>query len=46
VADEYDIITTDAARDKCGKRLQSCKLRFGANNPISFGGFPAAALVR
>ncbi len=46
VADEYDIITTDAAKDKCGKRLQSCKLRFGANNPLPFGGFPAAGLVR
>lgn len=46
VADEYDIITTDAARDKCGKRLQSCKLRFGANNPLPYGGFPAAGLIR
>lgn len=46
VADEFDIITTDAARDKCGKRLQSCKLRFGENSELPFGGFPAAALTR
>ena len=46
VADEFDIITTDAARDKCGKRLQSCKLRFGEHGQLSFGGFPAAALTR
>ncbi len=26
--------------DRCGKRLSSCKLRFGATNPLSFGGFP------
>lgn len=46
VADEYDIITTDAAKDKCGYRLQSCKLRFGENGELPFGGFPAAGLVR
>lgn len=27
-------------RDKCGKRVTSCKTRFGANNPLPFGGFP------
>lgn len=46
VADEYDIITTDAAKDKCGKRLQSCILRFGQNDELPFGGFPAAGLTR
>lgn len=46
VADEYDIITTDASRDKCGKRLQSCKLRFGQTGELPFGGFPAAGLTR
>jgi len=46
VADERDIITTDAAKDKCGKRLQSCKLRFGQTAPLPFGGFPAAGLIR
>lgn len=46
VADEYDIITTDAAKDKCGKRVNSCKLRFGQTEPLSYGGFPAASLTR
>jgi lambda family phage minor tail protein L len=31
--------------DVCGKRLASCKLRFG-NNDLPFGGFPGANLVR
>jgi lambda family phage minor tail protein L len=38
-------------QDKCPKRINSCKLRFGQDLtgqsvPISFGGFPAAGLVR
>lgn len=33
-------------QDVCGKRLSSCKLRFGATNPLPFGGFPAAGLTR
>jgi len=27
-------------RDVCGKRLDSCKLRFGENSELPFGGFP------
>ena len=46
VADEFDIITTDASKDRCGKRMQSCFLRFGEDNEIPFGGFPAAGLTR
>lgn len=46
VATEYDIITTDAALDKCGKRVNSCKLRFGPDAPLPYGGFPAASLTR
>jgi lambda family phage minor tail protein L len=45
VADEYDIITTDAEQDQCGKRVQSCKLRFGENEPLPHGGFPASGLL-
>lgn len=45
VADEYDVITSDAEKDKCGKRVQSCKLRFGDNNPLPHGGFPASGLL-
>lgn len=46
VADEYDIITTDAARDRCGGRLKSCKLRWGEHSELPYGGFPAAGLIR
>ena len=46
VATQYDVITTDAAQDQCGKRLQSCQLRFGEDDPLPFGGFPASGLVR
>ena len=33
-------------RDRCGKRLQSCKLRFGLKGALPFGGFPGANLTR
>lgn len=49
VADEYDIITTDASKDRCGKRLQSCLMRFVQYDPnpeLPFGGFAAAGLTR
>lgn len=29
--------------DVCTKTLAACKARFGANNPLPFGGFPGAA---
>jgi len=28
-------------QDVCGKRLADCKLRFGADQPLDFGGFPS-----
>lgn len=31
--------------DKCGKRLSSCKLRFGATSELPFGSFPGAGLT-
>lgn len=34
------------SQDKCGKRLSSCKLRFGENNQLSFGAFPSIGLIR
>ncbi|MFZ1874360.1 MAG: phage minor tail protein L [Chania sp.] len=43
VADEKDNPTTSAQLDKCGKRLNSCKMRFGKNGILPFGGFPSAA---
>lgn len=46
VAKIDDTPTTDPAQDVCGKRVASCKLRFGATNPLPFGGFPAADITR
>jgi phage-related protein len=33
-------------QDKCGKRLTSCKNRFGATEELPFGAFPAAGLAK
>lgn len=38
--DATDTFTTTAGSDVCGKRLASCKARFGPTNPLSFGSFP------
>ena len=46
VADKNDQATTDVAQDRCGKRLTSCRLRFGAFAELPFGGFPGCGLVR
>lgn len=46
VADKNDRPTSDPALDACGKRLASCKLRFGANAELPYGGFPSAGLMR
>lgn len=32
--------------DRCGKRLNSCEIRFGTNAPLPFGGFPSAGLIK
>jgi lambda family phage minor tail protein L len=37
--------TGDVNQDFCAKRLNSCKLRFGENEPLPYGGFPGADLV-
>ena len=34
------------AQDACGKRLSSCKKRFGENGELPFGSFPGAGLIR
>ena len=44
--DREDNPVADPSLDKCGGRLSSCKCRFGTNNPLPFGSFPAADLVR
>lgn len=45
VADVNDQPTADLSADKCGKRLGSCKMRFGEYAELPFGGFPAAGLI-
>ena len=44
--DVNDNPVTAQAQDVCGKRLSSCKCRFGAYNQLPFGSFPAAGLLR
>lgn len=34
------------AQDVCGKRVDSCKLRFGNNGQLPFGSFPGAGLTQ
>lgn len=46
VADQMDRPTSDPEKDVCGKRLNSCKLRFGVLNQLPFGCFPSAGLIR
>ena len=42
-----DTSTTNANEDVCGKRLESCKLRFsGTNANLPFGGFPGAGQIK
>ena len=43
VATVMDIITTDAAQDVCGHRVESCKLRFGNNAALPYGGFEGSS---
>lgn len=44
VATATDTITTDINLDRCGKRLISCKYRFGTGI-LPFGGFPAVGKI-
>ena len=37
---------TDPALDQCSGLLEDCKARFGAANPLDYGGFPGASLLR
>lgn len=36
--------TDNPALDRCGGRLSDCKKRFGENNELGFGGYPASNL--
>ena len=44
VADAKDQPTTIAADDKCGKRVSSCRLRYGGSQTLPYGGFPGLTL--
>lgn len=46
VAKVDDTPTSDPLLDDCGKRVNSCKFRFGAAGQLRHGGFPAAGLIR
>lgn len=41
---ETGIPTDNPILDTCGKRLSDCKLRFGTNNVLNYGGYPGAGL--
>jgi lambda family phage minor tail protein L len=36
---------TKWVRDDCSKRVSACKMRFGALNPLPYGGFPGAGKI-
>lgn len=46
VADRNDVATSSLGSDACGKRLASCKLRFGEHAQLPYGGFPGTGLIR
>lgn len=41
-----DEAVTDPAKDVCSRRLSGCKLRFGDNGVLPFGGFPGVSQRR
>ena len=44
--DLKDNPVTEPSQDKCPGLMISCKKRFGPDNPLDFGGFPGASLLR
>lgn len=44
--DANDNPVTASTADVCGKRLTSCKARFGQYATLPFGGFPGAGLIK
>lgn len=44
VADKEDRPVSDVRVDMCSKRISGCKLRFGENEELPFGGFPGCAM--
>lgn len=43
--DKEDKPTDNPELDQCSGRLKGCRLRFGDNQPLPFGGFPSSNLV-
>ena len=41
-----DSSTSVQSEDVCGKRISSCKKRFGNNSPLPFGSFPGVGLTQ
>lgn len=46
VAERDGTPTGNMAMDRCGGLVRDCKLRFGSDGVLNFGGMPAAGLVR
>lgn len=46
VAKYDDSPTSDPLLDDCSRRVSGCKLRFGEDEPLPYGSFPAAGLMR
>lgn len=42
---DKDEPTNDPSKDSCSGLCNGCKLRFGAENPLPFGGFIASSLI-
>ena len=46
VATDRNVATSDPVLDRCSKSVIGCKLRFGANAELPFGGEPGIGLLR
>ncbi|MCZ4058224.1 phage minor tail protein L [Pantoea sp. LMR881] len=44
--DKFNNPVNDPSLDECSGTLTGCKLRFGENEELSFGGFPGTSLIR
>lgn len=44
--DKDDNTVATAAEDVCSKKLSGCKKRFGEFEPLPYGGFPSASLIK
>lgn len=44
--DKFNNPVDDPSLDECSGTITGCKLRFGENEELSFGGFPGTSLIR